>query len=364
MKKITPPPARESSIEDVAKLAGVSCASVSRVVNRLGNVSSKMEERVRRAIEELHYRPNSYSRTLRSGKTNTVAIYRTSLAQKDELYSETLIQKLTSQLSSQNYRVVLELLRSQPDGRHTLDGENGPNREVDGICVVGHTDQADLEVMSRWDLPVCLLNLTFDHPNFISVSLADSAGSAEAVQYLFALGRRKIAFVYGNLQWPGPRGRLEGYREAHRKFAVPMQPEFLVQVDLDEQNYTGGFHAVEKLLQLPDRPDAILFVNDWYAVGGLAALRQHGVRVPEEISIIGFDDSWLAPQVLPPLSTISLEPEELCSVAVEALLKKIEQRPLLRSEYLIRPRLMVRQSCSPLHRTEPVSRANAPEISP
>lgn len=336
---------REASIEDVAKLAGVSCASVSRVINRLGNVSAKTEAKVRSAIEQLHYQPNSFSRILRSGKTNTIAIYRTFYAQKDDLYSETLIQKLTRLLSLQNYRVILELLNQQPNGYHALNSSGGPTRQVDGICVIGHMEPKDLEILASWNLPICLINFSFDHPNFLCVNLADDAGSAEAVQYLIALGRRRIAFVYGNVEWPGPRRRVEGFLATLKKFGVPVNPDFLIQVDMAEQNYIGGFHAVEKLLALPERPDAILFVNDWYAVGGIAALQKNNVAIPEEISLIGFDDSWLASQVIPPLTSVSLEPDEICSLAVDALTKRIENRPMLRPLTPIRPRLIVRESC-------------------
>ena len=337
---------REASIEDVAELAGVSCASVSRVINHQGNVSPQMEEKVWNAIEKLHFRPNPFSQTLRSGKTNTVAIYQTFHGQKDDLYSEGLIQKLTRFLSQQKYRVILELLTPLPNGLHALDPVTGPNRQVDGICVVGHLETGDLETMAAWDLPVCLLNFTFDNPNFLSVNLADDVGSEEAVQYLIALGRRRLAFVYGNLQWLGPKRRLEGFLAAHRRFGLEVNPEFLVQVDFSEQNYTGGYRAVEKLLALPERPDAILFINDWYAVGGLAALQKHGVAVPEEISLVGFDNSWLASQVVPQLTSVSLEPDELCSLAVDALIRRIENRPLLRPLAPIRPRLVIRDSCA------------------
>ena len=336
---------QEASIEDVARLAGVSCASVSRVINHLGNVSPQMEKKVWSAVEELHFRPNPFSRTLRSGKTNTIAIYQTFHGQKDDLYGEGLIQKLTSFLSQQKYRVILELLNSLPNGLHVLDPVAGPNRQVDGICIVGHLETGDLEYMATWNLPICLLNFAFDNPNFLSVNLADDIGSEEAVQYLIALGRRRLAFVYGNLQWLGPRRRLEGFLAAHRKFGIEPDPDFLVQVDFSEQNYIGGFHAVEKLLALPERPDAILFINDWYAVGGLAALQKNGIAVPEEISLIGFDNSWLANQVIPALTSVSLEPDELCSLAVDALIRRIENRPLLRPLTPVRPRLVIRDSC-------------------
>ena len=331
------------TIADVARAAGASIATVSRVFNNHPHVSQTTADRVNQAMETLGYRPNAYSRSLRSGQTQTIGILRLSSAVGDELYWEVMSNNLVRCISAEGYGVAMETYAEPVAGR-VVKPELIAAKRVSALAIVGHLGAQELKQIEEWGVPVCLINNRYDGKGFYSSSLNDFSGSREAVQYLVALGRRNIAFVHGNLEWPGTNGRYRGYVETLRELGLAAKPEYLVKVPDTQQNYAGGFDATKQLLGLARPPDAIFYVNDWYAIGGLAAAQSLGRRIPDDLNIVGYDNSWMASQVVPQLTTVSLEAEEICHRAVAMLIRAVENKPDVIVHAQVRPRLLVRDS--------------------
>lgn len=331
------------TIHEVARLSNVSTATVSMALNGNERISEKTAERVLAVADKLRYRPDARARSLRSGKNWNIGVLG-SAPREDPFFAETMLSHLVYWFTAEKYSVSFEILSADDDDKIVCPDLVMTNR-VDAVVIVGHLDADRLAQVAKWGLPVCLLDNQYQHPNFCSVSVDAESGSREAAQYLAALGHVRIGYVYGTLEWPSSRDKYRGYMEAIRELSLPFKPEYSIRVDDEQQNYYGGFDATVKLLSESPDITAIMYVNDWYAVGGLAALHHLGKRVPEDVSILGFDNSWFSRDTKPGLTSVSLEPELLCHTAALNLIRKTEKKPV-NSDAMIRPSLVKRDSCA------------------
>ncbi len=338
---------KRPSIRDIAKLASVSPATVSRVFNNHPLVKKSTAEKILGIAEKLNYRPNTHGRVLRSGHCRSIGILLAPVS-KDFLYSEVVTNNLTWFITNENYAARLEFMSISPEGIISTPG-CVQSREVDGLIIVGHTEQQWLEKMRHWGVPICLANgCKFDHNGFYSVTSDFYRGASDAVQYLAALGRRKIAFVHGTLKWPSALARYKGYVDTVKKLHLECPPEYIFTVNEDQQNYQGGYVATMQLLEKHPELDAIFYINDWYAVGGICATKSLGRKIPEDLNLMGYDNTWIAQDVYPGLTTINLQVEEICHRAIEMLIRAIEKRPEIVKTAIIPPKLVVRETTSPI----------------
>jgi LacI family transcriptional regulator len=345
MEKKEPGSSRPASITEVARVSGASVATVSRVMNDRPYVGKEISQRVREVAARLNYRPNVSGRSLRGGKNFNIGILQTYFSVPDSLYRDTMLTGLINNITLERYGISLECLQKSEDGQLPWP-ELVTAKKVDGLVIVGHLAQEEIRQAVQWDLPTALVNNHFDHPNFCSAGLDDYNGAREIIRYLAALGHHKIGFVHGSLEWPATHGRFQGYVDTMKELGLEVASESVVKVHDDQQNYQGGYLATGKLVREVPELTAILYVNDWYAVGGICAVRALGKRIPEDISLAGFDNSWVGREVFPPLTTVSLEAAEVCQVAVNSLVRLIEKKKISQSHIPIRPRLIVRDSCA------------------
>jgi LacI family transcriptional regulator len=335
---------KNSSITEVAQLAGKSVATVSRYFNNSDYVSKKTAEQIREVAERLNYRPDSRGRSLRSGKHWNLGIIVSIGTYHDAQYNERMVSYLSRWITNHEYGVSLEFLERGKGNKLEMPALLASNK-VDGIVVIGHLDPKELKQVSSWDKTTCLIENRFDAAGFSSACLAHKEGSAEAASYLVSLGHKKIGYVHGSLEWPSTNGRFEGYKSVLKSSGIGFNPDYVIQVDDARQDYRGGYDATLALLKKYPEITAIMYVNDWYAVGGLAAVQSIGRRVPEDISIVGNDDHWMASEVTPQLTTVSVEMDELCRLSVELLLRAIEANSVTQANVIVRPQLVVRKSC-------------------
>ena len=341
----TAPERKNSCITQVARLAGTSVATVSRVFNNSDYVSKKTAERIREVAEQLNYRPDSHGRSLRSGKHWNIGIIVSLGSYHDAQFNERMISYLARWITNHEYGVGLEFLE-RGKGRKLEQPALLSSNKVDGMIVIGHLDQKELEQIAQWGKAVCLIENRFDLPRFSSVNLAHKEGSIEATNYLLSLGHRKIGYVHGSLDWPSTCGRFEGYTAGLAANGIDFNEAYTAEVSDQQQNYQGGYHATRMLLTRNPELTAMMYVNDWYAVGGIAAAQEMGRKVPDDISIIGYDDHWMASELVPPLTTVSAEMDELCRSGVDLLLRTIEKGSNTQSDVIVWPHMIVRQSCA------------------
>ena len=345
MKHIIGDISKPVSIRQVAELSGVSVSTVSKAFNGYTQVGKGTVKKVFLAAEKLGYKPDSRARSLRSGKHWNIGVLR-SIPYVDSFFSETMLSHLVYGITAEGYGVSFEHL-SIGEGNKLIRPDLISTNKVDGIVIIGHLDSEYLEQVSEWGLAVCLLDNSFEHTNFCSVSSDHASGNREAVQYLAALGHERIGYIHGTLDWPATRARYDGYVETIRELNLRFDPGYIVKVEGQQQNYRGAYRATLKLLSQSPDITAILYVNDWYAIGGLAAIGSLGKKVPEDINVIGFDNSWMSQDTDPALTTVSCEPELFCHTAALNLVRKVENKPI-NSNMVIRSLLVKRDSCAVL----------------
>ena len=343
-----------SSIQEVAKRAGVSIATVSRTINNPAVVDPQTAARVWKAVEELHYVPNTQARALVSGHSRILGLIVSDITNPffPELikgFEDVAIQHgYEMMVSSTNYNSV----RTEMCVRRMLE------RKVDGVAIMtSELPQAHLDHFARRNVPLVFLDAGNLGPGVSSIRVNYAKGINEAVQHLLLLGHRRIGFISGPLSLKSAVIRRSAFLDCLTKSGIIEDTCLIAEAD---HTVTGGLEAMSRLLSLPDPPTAVLASNDLTAIGTLRAVRQAGLRVPEDISAVGFDDIHLAEFIEPPLTTIRLSRNEIAQKAFAALLAGIEelpkeQSPRRRTRYTVDTSLVIRQTTGPVRKSRAVT---------
>jgi LacI family transcriptional regulator len=331
-----------ASIRDVAERAGVSIATVSRTVNRIATVNTELADRVWKAVEEVGYLPNTQARALVSGRSRMLGLI---VSEITNPFFPELVQQFENLAVEQGYEVLIGSTNYEPERTESLI-RRMLQRNVDGVAVMTFGIEEELvQKLVEREFPLVFVDAGPNLPNIRILKVDYGEGIRQAVQHLAALGHRQIAFISGPL-------RLRSAVARHRAFQVSMA-ELGLTVPVEnmiEGGHTmeGGIAATEKLLVLDQLPTAIVCSNDMTAIGVLHGLHRTTHRVPDDISVVGFDDIHLAQFMLPPLTTVQMSCKNLAAAAVEALRAGIEpgNPNALRKEWPIPTQLVVRQSTS------------------
>ncbi|HEY3688089.1 MAG TPA: LacI family DNA-binding transcriptional regulator [Streptosporangiaceae bacterium] len=327
-------------IRDVAAAAGVSVATVSRVLNPELDYPIRQETRGRviDAIDRLGYRPNDLARALLQRRTRTVGLVIPDIANP---YYPELVRGTEDVASARGYRVVLcNTDRSPEKTRAYLD--TLVSQRVEGIIVGGGSDASawSAQILARYDTKVVVVGR--HDVAYPSVQVDNVAAARTATEHLLDLGHRHIAVIAGPADSNTVKDRLDGYRAALRARRIPVRKSLIRPGTFTE---SSGYDAIAPLLALRPPPTAILAANDRMAFGALAALTDHDRHVPDDISLIGFDDTPLASYTRPALTTVAIPTYELGTRAMTALLNwdTATQPP----DEHITSHLVIRNSCAP-----------------
>ncbi len=326
-----------ATIRDVAKLANVSIATVSRVINQNSYVNGETEKKVSNAIELLKYKPNSIAKGLASGKTKTLALILPDIS--NPFFSE-LARAVEDSASNHGYTVFLcntdSNTNKEKDYITKMKG-----RFVDGILFAGHTlQELDIKALEEEKIPLVVLDRAPGEDICLVVRSNNRDGAKLAVQHLLEVGCNKIAHVYGPQEAATARERLLGFEEAVKGFSW-YTPSLLEQGDF---TIKSGMDAVESLLKRHPDIDGIFTGNDLMALGVLKKLKQLKIKVPEQIALIGFDGIELTEITEPEITTIAQPIYQIGSVATSLLIEKIEGSKLLHQAHEIDVKLVVRGS--------------------
>ncbi|HUA98577.1 MAG TPA: LacI family DNA-binding transcriptional regulator [Terracidiphilus sp.] len=328
------------SIRDVARRARVSIATVSRAVNRITSVDPDLARRVWKAVEETGYVPNTQARALVSGRSHILGLI---VSEITNPFFPELVQEFDNLAVAQGYEVMIGSTDYDPARTEALI-RRMLQRNVDGVAVMtfGIEEELVKKLVER-EFPLVFVDAGPDLPNIRVLKVNYAEGIRQAVQHLAALGHRSVAFITGPLHLRSAVARRDAFVKsmAELGLAVPME-------HIAEGNHTmeGGLEAMERLVKLAELPTAVVCSNDMTAIGALHALERTTHSVPNEISVVGFDDVHLAQFMLPPLTTVRMSCKDLAVAAVEALRAGIEpEHPKARRrEWEIATRLVVRQS--------------------
>jgi DNA-binding LacI/PurR family transcriptional regulator len=330
-------------LEDVARVAGVSRATVSRVINTTRNVDPAIQETVRRAIAKTGYTPNTAARSLVTRRTGTIALVVSGAGDSggDILVDPFFGRVASGIISSLRPRGIYPLLMfaDTPETRaHVVDHLRQGN--ADGALVVAIHSQDPLPAMLvAADVPAVLFARPTRPLPISFVDLAHRDGGHLAVDHLVARGCRRVATISGPLDVPASQERLVGFREAWTGHGFAEAP-------FVEGNFTqdSGERAMERLLAEHPDLDGVFAANDLMAAGALHVLRDHGRRVPDDVAVIGFDDSSAATSSRPALTTVRQPVEDMAAEMARLLLDRIGRQDRRVTSVVFEPTLVVRQS--------------------
>lgn len=334
-----------TTIREVAHRAGVSYATVSHVINNTRFVSEETRARVQSAMSELNYRPNAVARSLRSGRTNTIGMI---LPDSSNPYFAEIGRVIEEEAFRSGYSIILCNMELDP-AKENLYINVLMNRQVDGLIFCATGDQMPmLDELESQDIPAVFIDRDLPGVEVDTVIVDNDQGGCIATQHLLDLGHRRIACITGPASPITPSGRrVNGYEAALIEAGIPVDHDL---IRLGDYHPRSGMEITEALLRLPDPPTAIFACNDLMALGAIRAANKLGLRVPEDISIIGYDNIDLTNFINPPLTTVSQEQETVGLWAVQALVRRITDKSLPTQKAIIPTRLVVRESTAPAAR--------------
>ncbi|WP_370586209.1 ribose operon transcriptional repressor RbsR [Pantoea dispersa] len=328
-----------ATMKDVARLAGVSTSTVSHVINNNRFVSEQVRDRVEQAIRELNYAPSALARSLKIKQTRTIGMLLT--ASSNPFYSE-VVRGVENSCYERGYSLILCNTEGDEE-RMNRSLETLMQKRVDGLlmmCTETHLPSAD--ILNRYpSVPMVMMDWApFEGRGDI---IQDNAllGGELATQYLIDRGYTRIACIAGPLDKTPARLRLDGYHQAMAASGLAVPPGYVVDGDFEFQ---GGFNAMNQLLALDPPPQAVFTSNDAMAVGVYHALYQAGLRVPQDMAVMGYDNIELARYLTPPLSTIHQPKDELGELAIDTLIHRMSDPDASQQTLVLTPELVERGS--------------------
>lgn len=315
-----------TNINEVAARAGVSTTTVSHVINNTRYVSEELVERVNKAMEDLKYHPNSLARGLRSGKTKTIGLVIPDIS--NQFFAE-VSRKIEDKGFEYDYSVILcntddDMVKE----KSYIDVLIA--KQVDGIIFISAgVESNNLEKTSEFQIPIVVIDRDIKAINADIVLVDNFQGGYDATRYLIELGHRKIACVGGSSPATPGAERIQGYKKALFENKIKVDPTLIIPGDY---RFGSGHTAMRELFSRGSLPTAVFACNDMMAMGVIQAVYEQGMKIPDDISVIGFDNIPFSETVYPTLTTIAQPIHEVAGLAVDLLIEKIKyqgqhQRP-------------------------------------
>ncbi|NOY78930.1 MAG: LacI family transcriptional regulator [Calditrichaeota bacterium] len=330
------------TIKEVAERAGVSQSTVSLVLNHKKSVRESTRKKVLQVIEEMDFHPQRSARTLASKRTGNIGFVISDIHfTRAEPFYTRIFLGCEFEARHFDYYILLtsvgEAFSRKNLPRFLKEGN------VDGVIAAGSMNDKWLYEMRKMGIPVVLIDYYPPRLKWPCVLIDNIEGGREAVRYLLELGHEKIAFIGGSAFHPSIQGRYQGYLMAMEEHGLNGQ-EWVVRDEI-ETRVEDGYNATKKLLMKKERPTALFAANDAMATGALKAIREKGLKVPDDISVIGFDNIEVTNHTDPPLTTMSVRMEEMGAKAVNMIHDIIDQKKSLQEKILVPVDLVKRSSC-------------------
>jgi DNA-binding LacI/PurR family transcriptional regulator len=327
-------------IREIAKRAKVSTATVSRTINRVPTVDRQLAKRVWKVIEELGYYPNTQARALVSGKTRIFGLI---VSEITNPFFPEIVQSFEDIAVQHNYEILLTSTIHDPK-RMEAAVRRMLERRVEGVAILTFgMEEALLEGLRFRKVPLVFVDVGPPFPRVSNIRINYASGIRQAVQHLAALRHERIAFVTGPLRLKSAKARKDAFEESLREIGIRPDPELMIEGD---HTMEGGIKALAHLAKQKPLPTAVMCSNDLTAIGVIREAYEYGISVPQELSVVGFDDVKLAQFITPPLTTIRMSQSDLARLAFKALLTDVEREVPSEhgTEYALDTDLVLRKS--------------------
>jgi DNA-binding LacI/PurR family transcriptional regulator len=335
------------NIKEVARLAKVSTATVSRTINGSDKVTAETAQRVRNAIETLKFYPNTNARALGSGRSS---LYGLIISDITNPFFPELVKSFEDVAVQFGQEVLIANTNYDPH-RMEVCVTRMLQRKVDGVAIMtSEMDEHLIDELSSRSIPLVFLDTGTPQKGISNIAIDYASGIDAAVEHLSALGHTSIGFISGPMTLTSARVRRRAFMQSLKRKGL-----YLDRKLIEEGNHRmdGGHDAMNRLLAKDSRPTAVLTSNDMTAIGAIGALSEHGLKVPRDISMIGFDDIELSAFTQPALTTVRLSRPEIARVAFRALYNAREDASAKGAEYTIQPVLIERKSTGPVPKNRP-----------
>ncbi len=323
------------TIYDISQKSGVSIATVSRVLNQYSNVNPETRDRVVKVMEEMGYKPNAFARGLGLDTMKTIGIL---CQDSSDTYLAKAVYHIEEQLRANQYDSLLCCTGyDAADKRKALDLLI--SKKVDAAILVGSNFLDGSQAGNKYirdaasSIPVMLLNAFYEQPNIYSVYCNDFIAMDKATSYLIDKGRRNILYLYNSRSYSGMR-KLDGYKSALARASIPFSKDLCQMVTIEREDIQGFVNYIDTLYKNGLKFDAVVASEDILAVAALKFARREGIRVPEDLSVIGYNNSILATMSEPELTSVDNKLEAMCKQLVDTLLGVLKGQEMpLKSEY-------------------------------
>lgn len=327
-------------IREIARRAKVSTATVSRTINRVPTVDPQLAKRVWKIVEELGYYPNTQARALVSGRTRIFGLI---VSEITNPFFPEIVQSFEDIAVQHNYEILLTSTIHDPK-RMEASVRRMIERRVEGVAILTFgMEESLLEGLKFRKVPLVFVDVGPSLPRISNIKINYRRGIRQAVQHLAALRHERIAFVTGPLDLKSAQARRSAFEDSLQEIGMTVDPQLVV-----EGNHTmeEGIKALAYLAGLKRRPTAVMCSNDMTAIGVMREAYERGISIPQDLSVIGFDDIRLAQFIIPPLTTIQMSQTELARMAFKALLAEVEVETNAEtgSEYVLDTDLVLRRS--------------------
>ncbi|EGQ8443181.1 substrate-binding domain-containing protein [Vibrio cholerae] len=328
-----------ATMKDIARLAGVSTSTVSHVINKSRFVSDEIAERVNNAAQQLNYAPSALARSLKMNRTKTIGMLVTTST--NPFFGE-VVKGVERSCYHQGYNLIL--CNTEGDNQRMKASINTLlQKRVDGLLLMCSTLEGErLDVFDRYpDIPIVVMD--WGPILFASDKIQDNSlqGGYMAAKHLIECGHKEIGCITGPLIRHQAQMRYEGYKRALAEAGIAINPDWIVESDFECE---GGYQAFEKLYERGKLPSALFVSNDMMAMGVIQAASQRGLRIPDDLSLIGYDDVHIAKFMTPALTTIHQPKYRLGKAAVDTLLYRLENPDTTAQVVQLEPTLVVRNS--------------------
>ncbi len=329
------------TIQDVARAADVSVTTVSRVLNEKGDVSGATYAKVRKVIDELGYTSGLAARSLRSQRTNVIGLILPDLYQS---FNVEVARGVYNAVTERDFDLLVYTGRQQADEMRAK-WEQEQVALLNGSITDGIVVAAPFAVQFRTDYPLVAVDPHNESPDYPTVLSTNRIGVMDAMEYLVSLGHRRIGFINGRTDLTSTWRRAMGYQDGLAKAGIPFDPDIVMDGDYTRE---AGYLGALKLLAQPGHVTAIMAANDDSAVGVLDAVKAMGLSVPDNVSVVGFDNIPATAVTEPSLTTVDQSIEEMGYIAAQMLLDQIDGENIDEQIKKVETQLVIRKSCGPI----------------
>lgn len=339
------------TLREIAQIAQVDISTVSRAINDSPLLPRETKDMILAIAEKLNYFPNSLARGLVSQKSETIGIILPKIFFLQGPFFSQVLSGIEHASVKRGYSILIASATSKTKDKH-FPFNLTRARRIDGMLIVNENKNIrNLTALKQEGVPFVFVNRFTADPQAPCVAPDDEGGGRMATAHLVGLGHRRIGVITGSPRVSATQGRLDGYRHALAAAGISFDPA-LVERGLFQQGVETGRRGAERLLALANPPTAIFAFSDELAMGVMQAARARGVRIPEDLAVVGYDNVAFSAHLSPPLTTVAQNPYAIGTTACELLVSLLEGRRPPKVNHLIPVRLVVRESCGSKLKTQ------------